>query len=86
MKRLVKKWLETPDTYDVAIDAIQIDKITLDSGPFSAQEAIVREVNKTHYVLVLASLGCFKKMKIKHMQRKTHKGQHNFFVTVAMNP
>jgi transcription antitermination factor NusG len=51
--------VETPDEYDVAIDEIQIgDKITLDSGPFSAQEAIVREVNKTHYVLVLASLGC----------------------------
>jgi transcription antitermination factor NusG len=62
----IKKWLETPDTYDVAIDAIQIgDKITLDSGPFSAQEAIVQEVNKTHYVLVLASLGCVLKMKIK---------------------
>jgi transcription antitermination factor NusG len=40
----IKKWLETPDEYDVAVDAIQIgDKITLDSGPFSAQEAIVRE-------------------------------------------
>jgi hypothetical protein len=36
----------------------------LDSGPFSAQEAIVREVNKTHYVLVLAS-GMRLKMKIK---------------------
>jgi transcription antitermination factor NusG len=57
----IKKWLETPDEYDVAVDAIQIgDKITLDSGPFSAQEAIVREVNKTHYVLVLASFRmCF---------------------------
>jgi transcription antitermination factor NusG len=57
MKRLVLlKVVRNPDTYDVAIDAIQIgDKITLDSGPFSAQ-AIVREVNKTHYVLVLASL------------------------------
>jgi transcription antitermination factor NusG len=65
MKRLVLlKVVRNPDEYDVAVDAIQIgDKITLDSGPFSAQEAIVREVNKTHYVLVLASLGCVLKMK-----------------------
>jgi hypothetical protein len=35
----------------------------LDSGPFSAQEAIVREVNKTHYVLVLASLDAFNEIK-----------------------
>jgi transcription antitermination factor NusG len=62
----IKKWLETPDIYDVAIDAIQIgDRITLESGPFSAQEAVVQEVNKTHYILVLESLGCVLKMKIK---------------------
>jgi transcription antitermination factor NusG len=67
MKRLVLlKVVRNPDEYDVAIDAIQIgDKITLDSGPFSAQEAIVREVNKTHYVLVLASLGCVLKNEKK---------------------
>jgi hypothetical protein len=53
----IKKWLET--LYDVAIDAIQIETKYIDSGPFSAQEAIVREVNKTHYVLVLASLDAF---------------------------
>jgi transcription antitermination factor NusG len=62
----IRKWLETPDVYDVSIDAIQVgDKITLDSGPFSAQEAVVQEVNKTHYVLVLETLGCVLKMKIK---------------------
>jgi transcription antitermination factor NusG len=60
----IKKWLETPDGYDFSIDSIQVgDKITLESGPFSAQEAVVREVNKTHYVLVLESLGCVLKMK-----------------------
>jgi transcriptional antiterminator RfaH len=60
----IKKWLETPDGYDFSIDSIQVgDRITLESGPFSAQEAVVREVNKTHYVLVLESLGCVLKMK-----------------------
>jgi len=62
----IKKWLDTPDVYDISIDAIQVgDKITLESGPFSAQEAVVQEVNKTHYILVLESLGCVLKMKIK---------------------
>lgn len=63
---VIKNWLETPDTYDISIDSIQVgDKITLEYGPFSAQEAIVQEINKTHYVLVLESLGCVLKMKIK---------------------
>jgi transcription antitermination factor NusG len=63
---VIKSWLETPDTYDISIDSIKVgDKITLESGPFSAQEAIVREVNKTHYILVLETLGCVLKMKIK---------------------
>lgn len=63
---VIKNWLETPDTYDISIDSIQVgDKITLESGPFSSQEAIVQEINKTHYVLVLETLGCVLKMKIK---------------------
>lgn len=62
----IKKWLETPDAYDISIDSVQIgDKITLESGPFSTQAAIVQEVSKTHYVLVLENLGCVLKMKIK---------------------
>ena len=63
---VIKNWLETPDSYDISIDSIQVgDKITLESGPFSSQEAVVQEINKTHYVLVLESLGCVLKMKIK---------------------
>lgn len=62
----IKKWLETPDSYDISIDSVQIgDTITLESGPFSAQQAVVREVKKTHYVLVLESLGCV--LKVKHV-------------------
>ncbi|MBG6109894.1 transcription antitermination factor NusG [Flavobacterium sp. CG_9.10] len=63
---IIKSWLETPDIYDMSIDSIKVgDKITLESGPFSTQEATVQEINKTHYVLVLESLGCVLKMKIK---------------------
>lgn len=62
----IKKWLHQPEQFEVSVSRFQIgDKITLDSGPFADQEAIVREVNNTHYVLVLESLGCVLKMKWK---------------------
>jgi transcription antitermination factor NusG len=41
------------------------ERIKVVSGPFSNQEAIVQEVKKTHYLLVLESLGCVLKMNIK---------------------
>ncbi|MFE3848036.1 UpxY family transcription antiterminator [Flavobacterium sp. LB3P45] len=63
---VIKKWLHTPDSYDVSLTAIQVgDSIELESGPFSKQKAIVQEVNKTHYILVLETLGCVLKMKLK---------------------
>jgi transcriptional antiterminator RfaH len=63
---IIKKWLHTPDSYDVSLTAIQVgDSIELESGPFSKQKATVQEVNKTHYVLVLETLGCVLKMKLK---------------------
>jgi transcriptional antiterminator RfaH len=59
----IKKWLDKPNKADVTVIPFRIgDKIKLDSGPFSNQEAIVQEVNNTHYVLVLESLGCVLKM------------------------
>jgi transcription antitermination factor NusG len=62
----IKQWLDKPDVYDISIDTIQVgDRINVESGPFAAQEAIVQEVNKTHYILMLESLGCVLKMKIK---------------------
>jgi transcriptional antiterminator RfaH len=62
----IKKWLHQPEPFEVSVSRFQVgDKITLDSGPFAAQEAIVQEVNKTHYVLVLESLGCVLKMHCK---------------------
>lgn len=63
---VIKNWLQAPDSYDVSLSTIQVgDSIELESGPFSKQKAIVQEVNKTHYVLVLESLGCILKMKLK---------------------
>jgi len=63
----IKNWLASPDKCDISIDAFQIgDKITLESGPFIAQEGIVQEITNSHYVLVLESLGCT--LKMNHIQ------------------
>ena len=61
---VIKKWLSTPDLYEISVSAYQKgDKIVLESGPFKFQEAIVREVNKNNYVLVLESMGCVLRIK-----------------------
>ncbi|HRL71291.1 MAG TPA: UpxY family transcription antiterminator [Flavobacterium sp.] len=63
---VIKKWINTSDAADIMVDRYKIgDAIQLESGPFSAQKAIVQEVTNTYYVLVLESLGCVLKMKIK---------------------
>ena len=63
---VIKKWLNTSDAIDLMIDTYKIgDAIEVESGPFTAQKAVVQEINKTHYVLYLESLGCVLKMKIK---------------------
>ena len=63
---IIKKGLDGPDSCEVSLIPFQVgDKIELDSGPFSAQTAIVQEVNNNHYILVLESLGCVLKMKFK---------------------
>lgn len=60
----IKEWLTAPDEYDVTISSLQAgDRVTLESGPFKAHDAIVQEVNKSHYVLFLESMGCVLKMK-----------------------
>jgi transcription antitermination factor NusG len=61
---IIKRGLDGPDTCEVSVVPFEVgDTIALDSGPFSTQTAIVQEVNNTHYVLVLESLGCVLKMK-----------------------
>lgn len=62
----MKKWLDPAQANDISVVSFQVgDSIQLESGPFSKQKATVQEVTNTHYVLVLESLGCVLKMKIK---------------------
>lgn len=64
--KIIKKGFEDSNICEISVAPFQVgDKIKLDSGPFSTQTAIVQEVNNTHYVLVLESLGCVLKMKFK---------------------
>ncbi|MGA9637280.1 UpxY family transcription antiterminator [Flavobacterium sp.] len=61
----IKKWLEKPNNIDISILPYKIgDKIKVESGPFLGQEAVVKELNKTHCMLVLESLGCVLKMDL----------------------
>ena len=63
---IIKSWLTGSNSASVSVVPYQVgDRIKVASGPFSNQEAIVQEVNKTQYVLVLESLGCVLKMNIK---------------------
>ena len=62
----IKKWLSISDGYEVSVSSLQVgDKVVLESGPFKSQQAVVQEVNKTSYTLVLESMGCVLKMKLK---------------------
>lgn len=63
---IIKKSLSVSNIADVTVSSIQVgDRIKLDSGAFSNQDAIVQEISKTHYILVLESLGCVLKIKYK---------------------
>ena len=62
----IKEWLSSGDTAtEITVMQYQIgDKITLNSGPFCEQHAVVKDITKTHYVLILESLGYV--LKVKH--------------------
>ncbi|MWB94478.1 UpxY family transcription antiterminator [Flavobacterium sp. GA093] len=63
---IIKKSLASDSVYDVLISPHQKgDRIKLDSGVFNNQNAIVQEVSKTYYIVVLESLGCVLKIKYK---------------------
>lgn len=63
---IIKTSLQASDIIDVSVSSIQVgDKIKLETGVFSNQDATVREVSKTHYILILESLGCILKVKYK---------------------
>lgn len=55
----IKQWLLAPDTFEVTLSAWKPgDKIVVEEGAFKNQVAIVQEVKKNSYVLVLEALGC----------------------------
>ncbi len=62
----IKKWLSSPNVSEIEVSTYQVgDVILVDSGPFVNQQAVVKEVTPSHYVLVLESMGCVLKMKYK---------------------
>lgn len=63
---IIKNSLKASNIADVSVTSIQVgDRIKLDSGLFSNQDATVKEVSKKYYILVLESLGCVLKIKYK---------------------
>jgi transcription antitermination factor NusG len=63
---IIKRSLKDSNVSEISVTTMQVgDKIKLDSGAFSNQDAIVQEVSNTHYILVLESLGCVLKIKYK---------------------
>lgn len=63
---IIKSSLKATNVSDISVTSIQVgDKIKLESGAFTNQDAIVQEVSRTHYILVLESLGCVLKIKYK---------------------
>lgn len=63
---IIKTSLAAPNLSDISVTSIQVgDRIKLESGAFSNQDAIVQEISNTYYTLVLESLGCVLKIKYK---------------------
>lgn len=64
--KIIKASLNSPNISDITITSIQVgDRIKLETGVFSNQDAIVQEISKSYYTLVLESLGCVLKIKYK---------------------
>jgi transcription antitermination factor NusG len=64
----IKEWLTCGDTAkEISVMQYQIgDKIHLNSGPFCNHNAVVKDITKSHYVLILESLGYV--LKVKHKE------------------
>ncbi|WP_163400313.1 UpxY family transcription antiterminator [Flavobacterium fluviatile] len=63
---LIKESLSKTNISDVSVVSYKKgDKVKLETGIFSNQNAIVQEVTSTHCILVLESLGCILKIKYK---------------------
>lgn len=64
--KIIKTRLAAPNISDISVTSIQVgDRIKLESGVFSNQDAIVQKISNTYYTLVLESLGCVLKIKYK---------------------
>lgn len=63
---IIKTSLKAPNISDVLVTSIQVgDRIKLETGAFCNRDAVVQEISKTYYTLVLESLGCVLKIKYK---------------------
>ncbi|MGE6353858.1 UpxY family transcription antiterminator [Flavobacterium sp. NPDC079362] len=63
---IIKTSLKAPNISDISVASIQVgDRIKLETGAFSNQDAVVQEISNTYYTLVLESLGCVLKIKYK---------------------
>jgi transcriptional antiterminator RfaH len=63
---IIKTSLRATNISDISVASIQVgDRIKLESGVFSNQDAVVQEISNTYYTLVLESLGCVLKIKYK---------------------
>jgi transcriptional antiterminator RfaH len=63
---IIRTSLKSPNLKDVSVSSIKVgDKIKLESGAFSDQNAVVQQVSNNYYVLVLEALGCTLKIKYK---------------------
>lgn len=61
----IKEWL-SDETAEISLTSYQVgETIQVNSGPFLNQNAVVKEITNTHYFLILESLGCTLKMRIK---------------------
>lgn len=61
----IKEWLKDA-TAEILVSIHQIgETIKLCSGPFVNQNAIIKEITNTHHYLILESLGCTLKMRVK---------------------
>jgi transcription antitermination factor NusG len=60
----IKNWLEKGEKAEVALTQYNVgETIKLNSGLFSNQNAVIKEITNKHFILVLESLGCVLKIE-----------------------
>ncbi|MFZ0488743.1 MAG: UpxY family transcription antiterminator [Salegentibacter sp.] len=62
----IRKWIEDDEVEDLQIDHLTPgDKLTINSGTFKEQQAIIKEIGNKRMKLLLPSLGCTVNARIK---------------------